>query len=134
LWSGARASIPRCSAWARTGYWTTTLLRLLRMTLIVPLVEEIFWRGFLMRFVQAGERSFLRVPFGQHSWPAFAIVTVAFMLIHNTPDYLGALVFGSLMYWLAVKTKSLGACVLMHAVANLLLGIYVLRTGLWGFW
>jgi CAAX prenyl protease-like protein len=115
-------------------YWATTLLRFLRMTLIVPLVEEIFWRGFLMRYVQAGERPFLRVPFGQHSWPAFGIVTAAFTLIHNPPDYLGALLFGTLMYWLTVRTKSLGACVVMHGAANLLLGLHVMRTSQWGFW
>ena len=115
-------------------YWTTTLLRLARMTFIVPLVEEIFWRGFLMRYVQAGERPFLRVPFGQHSWAAFVIVTGAFMLIHQPSDYLGAWVFGSLMYLLAVRTQSLGACVVMHATANLALGLYVLRTEQWGLW
>ncbi len=125
---------PTLFAAGSASYWATTLLRFVRLVLIVPLMEEIFWRGFLMRYVQAGGLPFWRVPFGQHSWLAFGIVTTAFMLIHNPPDYLGAVVFGSLMYGLAVKTKSLGACVVMHAVANFLLGLYVLRTGQWGFW
>jgi hypothetical protein len=56
------------------------------------------------------------------------------MLIHNTSDWPGAFVWGSLMYFLAVRTKSLGACIVMHAVGNLLLGLYVMKTGLWGFW
>jgi membrane protease YdiL (CAAX protease family) len=59
---------------------------------------------------------------------------VAVMLIHNTSDWPGAFVWGSLMYFLAVRTKSLGACIVMHAVGNLLLGLYVMKTGLWGFW
>ena len=46
----------------------------------------------------------------------------------------GALVFGSLMYFLCIRSKSLAACASMHAVANLLLGIYVLKTRQWGFW
>jgi hypothetical protein len=38
------------------------------------------------------------------------------------------------MNFLCVRTKSLGACVWMHAVANLLLGFYVMKTRQWGFW
>jgi membrane protease YdiL (CAAX protease family) len=49
-------------------------------------------------------------------------------------DYLGALIFGSLMYWVAVRTKSLLACIVMHGVANLLMGWYALETGKFGLW
>ncbi len=115
-------------------YVSALIMRFVRMVIVVPLVEELFWRGFLMRYVQADGRSFLKVPFGQHSWPAFAIVTALVVLAHSTEDYLGALIWGSLMYGLAVRTKSLAACVVMHAVGNLLLGIYVLSTKQWGFW
>jgi membrane protease YdiL (CAAX protease family) len=38
------------------------------------------------------------------------------------------------MYFVAVRTKSLGACVFMHAVGNLALGLYVMKTQQWGFW
>ena len=115
-------------------YVSALIMRFARMVIVVPFVEELFWRGFLMRYVQADGGPFLRVPFGKHSWPAFAIVTTLVVLAHNTEDYLGALIWGSLMYWLAVRTKSLAACVVMHAVGNLLLGIYVLNTRQWGFW
>ena len=115
-------------------YVSALVMRFIRMVVIVAFAEEIFWRGFLMRYVQADGDPFLRVPFGKHSWAAFGIVTVCFMVAHNSVDWLGALIFGSLMYFLAVRTKSLGACVLMHAVANLLLGIYVVATKQWGFW
>ena len=76
----------------------------------------------------------MRVPFGRHDWRAFATVTGLVVVAHQTEDYLGALIWGTLMYWLTVRTKSLAACVIMHAVANLLLGIYVLKTKQWGFW
>jgi CAAX prenyl protease-like protein len=112
----------------------TLAWRFLRMVLVVPLVEEIFWRGFLMRYVQADGGDFCKVPFGQHSWPAYLVVTGCFMLAHNPEDWLGAFCFGTLMYYLAVRGKSLAACVWMHAVANLLLGIYVVLTKQWGFW
>jgi uncharacterized protein len=117
-----------------TSYTITVVLRFVRMVVIVPFVEELFWRGFLMRYVVAGEREFTRVPFGKHSWPCFWIVTLAVTLIHQQADWAAAFVWGSLMYLLATKTKSLGACIVMHAVGNLLLGLYVLRTQQWGFW
>jgi CAAX prenyl protease-like protein len=113
---------------------TTVIMRFVRLVIVVPIVEEIFWRGYLMRAVQSESGDFQRVPFGRHSWPAFAITTLGFMLVHDKMDWLGALGFGSLMYLLAVRTKSLAACVVMHAVANLLLGIYVMATKQWGFW
>lgn len=116
-------------------WWTAAVgMRFLRMVVIVPLVEEIFWRGFLMRYVIAEERPFEAVPFGTHHWKAFVIVTTGVVLIHNPEDYVGALIWGVLMYGLAVRTRSLGACVAMHAAGNLLLGVYVLQTRQWGFW
>ena len=109
-------------------------LRFARMVLVVPFVEELFWRGFLMRFLLTEDGRFEKTAFGTHAWKVFGIVTVAVMLIHNTEDYLGAFVWGALMYFVAVRTKSLGACVVMHAVGNLALGLYVMKTQQWGFW
>lgn len=115
-------------------YPAAIAMRFIRLVIVVPLVEEIFWRGFLMRYISADGGNFLKAPFGQHNWRAFIIVTAAVVVAHQPVDYLGALIWGSLMYLVAVRTKSLAACVVMHAVGNLLLGIYVMVTRQWGFW
>lgn len=115
-------------------YWAVIALRFLRLVVVVPLAEELFWRGFLMRYLLNPDGDFWSVRFGTFHWKSFAIVTGLFIAIHSSADYFGAAVFGSLMYLLAVRSKSLFACVLMHAVANLLLGLYVLSTGQWGYW
>ncbi|CAN5122129.1 CAAX prenyl protease-related protein [soil metagenome] len=115
-------------------YASTVFLRFVRMVVVVPLVEEIFWRGFLMRYLVDTDRPFWKIPFGTYAFRAVAITTGVFMLAHAPVDWLGALVFGLAMAWLAIRTKSLAACVLMHAFANLLLGLYVMATGSWGFW
>lgn len=112
----------------------TVASRFVRMVMIVPLVEELFWRGFLMRYVQAGGKDFTAVPFGRHSWPTYWITTIAVTLVHQPSDYLAAFVWGSLVYFVAVRTKSLGACVFMHAVGNFLLGLHVMNTQQWGYW
>ncbi len=111
-------------------------MRFLRMVVVVPLVEEIFWRGFLMRYIVAEIRQseWQKVAFGTHHWISFVITTLGVTFIHNRADWPAAFVWGALMYLVAVRTRSLGACVLMHAVGNLILGIYVLQTRQWGFW
>ena len=120
---------------APTGWQTAAVIaRLLRLIVIVPLVEEIFWRGFLMRHLNAHGRAWRDVPFGHHSWPAYGIVTALVVVCHQPADWPAALIWASLVYLLAVRRRSLGACVLMHATANALLGVYVLRTGHWGLW
>jgi len=115
-------------------WWTSVILRFFRAAVVVALVEEIFWRGFLMRFVLDWEGAWWRQPFGRSSWKSYLIVTGLFMAAHAPIDWAGALVYGSLTYLLCVKTKSLGACVVMHATANFLMGIYILAYGKYGLW
>lgn len=113
-------------------YWALLLFRFLRLVVIVPFVEEIFWRGFLLRYL-INER-FTKVPFGAFTWFSFAAVTIGFMLVHSRPDWPAALITGALYNFVAYRTKSLGACVLAHAITNLLLGLWIMQTRQWGFW
>ena len=113
-------------------YALNTGLRFFRLVIIVPLVEEIFWRGFLLRYLI--DDDFLDVPVGTFSWLSFGIVTGGFTLEHTFPDWPAAILTGMLFNLVAYRTRSLSACVLTHAVTNLLLGLYVMRTGQWGFW
>lgn len=97
-------------------------LRFARAAVVVPLAEELFWRGFLMRWCI--NRDFPQtVATGTHSWPAYGITTLAFMLIHTPADYAGAFCYGTLAYLLVVRTKRLMPAVVMHMVANTIMGI-----------
>lgn len=119
---------------ARDGaaYWTNLGARFFRMVIIVPLVEELFWRGFLLRYCIRDD--FNGVPFGTFTWKSFWIVTAAFCFEHNPPDWPAAFITSALYNILAYRTRSLMACVIAHAVTNLLLGFYILNTHQWGFW
>ena len=97
-----------------------------------PLVEEIFWRGFLLRFLI--NEDFERVAFGTFSWLSFAVVAIAFALSHTRADWVAGLITGMLYNVVAYRTKSLMTCVLTHAVTNLLLGLWIMKTAQWGFW
>lgn len=117
-----------------TAYWMSLGFRFLRAVVVVALVEEIFWRGFLMRFVCDWEGDYWKQPFGRATWRSYLIVTGVFMLAHSPSDYAGAFVYGSLTYLLCVWSRSLGACVVMHATANLLMGLYIMAYGKYGLW
>lgn len=111
-----------------------TTVRLIRLVLIAALIEEIFWRGFLQRYLAAPDEDFWEVPLGTFTWSSAALTTVGVVLVHAPSDWPAAAVWGILVATVYLRTKSLSACVLMHAAGNLILGIYVLRTGSWGLW
>lgn len=113
-------------------YWATVGFRFLRLAVVVPFIEEIFWRGFLLRYFI--DENFERVPFGTFSWLSFTIVTLIFGLSHSLPDWPAALLTGVIYNAVAYRTRSLSACVLTHAVTNLLLGLWIMQTKQWGFW
>jgi CAAX prenyl protease-like protein len=113
-------------------YWTAVVLRFGRLVAVVPFMEEIFWRGFLLRFLV--EEDFERIPFGSFSWFPFVAVTLAFGFSHSKADWLAAFITGALYNGVAYRTKSLSSCVLTHAVTNLLLGLWIMKTKQWGFW
>ncbi|MDA7651588.1 CAAX prenyl protease-related protein [Akkermansiaceae bacterium] len=115
-------------------YWTSLILRMVRAVIVVALVEEIFWRGFLMRFLLDMDGDYWKVPFGKPAKISFVVVTLVFVLAHAPIDYAGAIVYGSLTYAVAVYTKSLLACVVMHGVANATMGVYALYYGKLGLW
>ena len=113
-------------------YWATVILRFLRLVVVVPLVEEIFWRGFLLRYL-VSER-FSSVAIGTFSWLSFVVVTLAFGLAHSPADWVAAVICGALYNVVAYRTRSLASCVIAHATTNLILGLWIMQTRQWGFW
>lgn len=109
------------------------LFRFARAVLVVPLVEELFWRGFLMRWCI--NRDFPQdVPLGTPCWMAYGVTTLAFMLVHVPADYAGAFLYGTLAYFLVVRTRRLMPVVVMHAVANLIMGLCAVYADLPHLW
>lgn len=115
-----------------TTYWLTVLGRFFRLVIVVPIMEELFWRGFLMRYL-INER-FRTVGIGQYTPLSFWVVTLMFGLAHWGPDLIPALLTGAIFGWVTIKTRSLTAVIVCHAVTNLALGIYIMTTKQWGFW
>lgn len=116
------------------GSWLVLGLRFLRLVVVVPLVEEIFWRGFLMRWLIESAKRWDELDVGAFAWKSFGLTTAFFALAHAGPDVAVALVYGALAGWVTVRTRGLTAVIVMHAVANFALGIFVMKTGWWGLW
>jgi uncharacterized protein len=102
-------------------------LRFFGLVAVVPLVEEFFLRGFVMRLVV--DRDWWNVPFGQVNRLAIVLGTAVPMLTH--PELLAALVWFSLVTWLMLRTRNIWDCVAAHALTNLILGVYVVLSGAW---
>ncbi len=107
-----------------------TAARLFGAVLVVPVMEELFWRSFLIRYIINPD--FSKVPIGLFTWFSFLLTVLLFGLEHNL--FLAGMMAGTLYNLLLYRTKSLAHCILAHAVTNLSLGIYVLYTGNWLFW
>jgi uncharacterized protein len=112
-----------------TWMWGFLAVRFLGLALVVPLIEEMFLRGFVMRFVMAAD--WWTVPLGKVSAAAVAASVVLPVLSHPG-EMLAAVVWFGMVTGLMVKTRNLWDCVAAHAVTNLLLGIYVVASGLLG--
>lgn len=107
------------------------LFRSLRAVLLVPIIEELFWRGWLMRWLIRSD--FRSVPLGTWSASAFWIVAVLFASEHG-PWWDVGLLTGVIYGWWMIRTRSLADCILAHAVTNALLCAYVVLYGKWEYW
>lgn len=110
--------------------WPLAIVRLIGATLLVPVMEELFWRSFLMRWIDRPQ--FETVVPQQVTLKAIALSTFVFMLAHTL--WLAAIIAGLAYAWLFVRTGKLWVPVIAHAVTNGILGVWVLYTGNWSFW
>ena len=107
------------------------ILRAVRASIIVPIIEELFWRAWLMRWIILPD--FEKIPLGTYSAKAFWLVAVLFASEHGSYWEVG-LAAGILYNWWMLKTKSLGDLILAHAVTNACLSAYVVFAGHWEYW
>jgi CAAX prenyl protease-like protein len=103
-------------------------VRILGLGFVVPVIEEFFLRGFLMRFMMKDH--WWEVPFGEVNRTAVIVGTLAPVLMHSQ-EAVAALVWFSAVTWLMVRTRSIWNCVVAHSITNLLLGLYVARSDQW---
>lgn len=109
--------------------WPLTLWRLAGSAFVIAPAEELFFRSFLYRRLQS--RDWTGVRLSDFDLSAFLWTVGLFALEHDRLA-VGAIA-GAAYGWLAIR-RGLGAAILAHVVTNLLLGLYAIRFGEWGFW
>ena len=114
---------------ARIGF---ECVRLVGAVLVVPFMEELFWRDYCWRTIIA-PNDFKLAGVGEWDWKAFVIVPLIFALVHGN-WWLTAIGWAFMIGALLAYTKSLGACIIAHATTNLLLGAWVLYSRQWSLW
>ncbi len=110
--------------------WPLIVVRWCGAALLVPLMEELFWRSFLMRWIE--RPSFEGVDPTRVGTRALLLSTFCFVLVH--PQWLAAAIAGLAYAWLYRRQGHLWSAVLAHAVTNGALGSWVVSTRQWQFW
>jgi CAAX prenyl protease-like protein len=108
------------------------VFRIATSAIAVPILEELFWRGWLMRWLIDGD-DFRRVPLGKYVPGAFVLTAVLFAAEHG-PFWDVGLLTGFIYNWWMVRTRNLWDCIVAHAVTNGALAVYVLAAGQWQYW
>ena len=110
--------------------WFFVAVRLLGSSLVVPPLEEIFFRSFVYRYLVKPD--FLSVPLGTFRWTPFLVTSALFAVEHR--EWLAGLLCGFAFQALVCWKKRLGDAIAAHALTNLLLGLWVVGKGAWHFW
>jgi CAAX prenyl protease-like protein len=105
--------------------------RTLRAVIIVPIVEELFWRGWMMRWLVSSD--FHKVTLGAFTHSSFWITAFLFASEHG-PYWEVGLIAGIAYNWWMIRTRSLGDLIYAHGVTNACLCAFILLTNRWEYW
>jgi hypothetical protein len=110
--------------------WLIIVTRMAGSTLIVPPLEEVFYRSFLYRYI--AKPDFLSVPLNQFLPLPFLATAAVFGFSHN--EWLAGILCGAAYQGLVIRKNRLGDAMTAHAITNFLLGLWVVWRGAWHFW
>jgi CAAX prenyl protease-like protein len=110
--------------------WLMVAVRIGGAALVVPVMEELFWRSFLLRWLDKVD--FLSLDPARVRLQSVAIAALLFGFEHN--QWLAGIVAGLAYSVLYMRLRSLWAPILAHAVTNGVLGVWIVHTANWSYW
>jgi CAAX prenyl protease-like protein len=110
--------------------WPLVVVRIAGAALVVPVMEELFWRSFVLRWID--QPDFLRLDPAQAGLRGFVTSVVLFGFEHNL--WLAGIVAGVAYSVLFMRHRTIWSPILAHAVTNGMLGVWVVMTGEWSYW
>ena len=111
--------------------YTFLAIRLVGLVLVIPIAEEFFTRGFLMRYIE--DIDWDQIPMGMATWRS-VVGIIVYGAVAHPGEIVAAVAWFGLVTWLYLRTKNVWDCVIAHGLTNLLLAGYVLATGTWELW
>ena len=105
--------------------WLMIVTRILGSTLVVPPLEEVFYRSFLYRYI--AKPDFLSVPLNRFLPLPFFVTAAVFGFSHF--QWLAGILCGMAYQWLVLRKNRLGDAMTAHAITNFLLGVWVVWRG-----
>ncbi|MBA4147442.1 MAG: CAAX prenyl protease-related protein [Verrucomicrobia bacterium] len=106
------------------------VVRIIGPVLVVPPLEEVFYRSFLYRWIVKPD--FESVPLNRFNLKAFAFTALIFGFVHD--QWLAGILCAMAYQFLVIRKNRLGDAMTAHAITNLLLGVWVIWRGAWNFW
>ncbi len=122
------AQLQALPAWQR-GLWITT--RVCTAVVTVPVVEELAFRGYLARRLQAEDVE--AVPYRSLGVVAIVVSSLTFGALHGQL-WIAGTAAGVAFALVARRRNRLGEAVAAHATANLLIAVWVLTRGDYRMW
>ena len=110
--------------------WLFVVARITGSAIVVPPLEEVFYRSFLYRYLAKAD--FQSIPLRQFAWMPFLVTAAIFGLVHY--EWLAGILCGLAYQGLVIWKKRLGDAMTAHAATNFLLGLWVVWKGAWQFW
>ena len=110
--------------------WSVIIIRILGSAIVVPPLEEVFYRSFLYRYI--AKPDFMSMPLNRFLPVPFLAAAAMFGFAHN--EWLAGILCGAAYQWLVLRKGRLGDAMTAHAITNFLLGIWVVGRGAWQFW
>ncbi len=101
--------------------WSLVVIRIFGMTVIVPPLEEVFYRSFLYRY--SVRVDFENMPLNRFHPTAFIVIAILFGIVHF--QWLAGIICGMAYQALVLRKNRLGDAMTAHAITNFLLGVYV---------
>jgi CAAX protease family protein len=110
--------------------WFFFWVRTLGSAIIIPPIEEVFYRSFLYRYCVRTD--FQNMPLNRFHPTSFIVIALFFGMVHF--QWIGGVLFGLMMQALVLRKNRLGDAILAHAITNFLLGLWIYYKGAWQFW
>lgn len=111
--------------------FTFLAVRFAGLAILVPFSEELFLRGFLLRFVQ--QEKWWAVPVGTLTRSAIAVLLIYAVVTHPS-EWMAAIIWFSAVSWWTARTHNLWYAVQIHMMTNLGLGLWILWSRQWWLW